>query len=60
MSEEKLRENLKELLDQWEESLYAEKMVGDRFIAIGYEYCIDELEKILNDDLSPIERMEGR
>jgi len=62
---DELRGQLKELLAQWRETarVYGGDFLGApttpsmRAASGGYRECIDELEKVLAGDLSPIERM---
>ena len=57
MDYDNLVSNLKQLIEQWEEtaSLYSTDILLEA-MADGYKECISELKEILNGDLSSIEK----
>jgi len=54
--ENELEKHLKELMEQWQETVNIISVLDGRGAA-AYRECMEELSKILSGNLSPIERL---
>lgn len=50
------RQHVIELIEMWREKADIYDKFGERFRAVFYRDCANDLEMILNGDLSPIEK----